>query len=107
MTHFCENCRNLLDIIIVNDNLSLKCMTCTTLYNAEADDSLRYEETKGGNLMIFQTILNEAVNDAANLREYVTCHKCNHNKAKTVRLGSELRQIHICEKCKARWIKID
>jgi DNA-directed RNA polymerase subunit M/transcription elongation factor TFIIS len=106
MKYFCDNCNNLLDINTNNDELTFKCMTCFTTYKSEPDDSLRYEETQSGNLIIFQTILNEAVNDSANLKEYVTCPKCKHNLAKSVRLGSELRLIHICIKCEFQWIAV-
>jgi DNA-directed RNA polymerase subunit M/transcription elongation factor TFIIS len=81
-------------------------MTCYTVYKSEADDTLRYEETTGGNLIIFQTILNEAVNDPVNIKERITCPKCKHGIAKTVRLGGELRLIYICEKCKFQWISV-
>ena len=106
MKHFCDNCNNLLDISTANDELTFKCMTCYTTYKSKNDDSLRYEETQCGNLVIFQTILNEAVNDIANLKEYVQCPKCKHNIAKSVRLGNELRLIHICMKCKFQWIAV-
>lgn len=106
MKYFCDNCNNLLDISTNNDELTFKCMTCFTSYKSEADDSLRYEETKGGNLIIFQTILNEAVNDPVSLKEKISCPKCKYHMAKTVRLGSELRLIYICEKCKFQWIAV-
>jgi DNA-directed RNA polymerase subunit M/transcription elongation factor TFIIS len=106
MKNFCDNCNNLLDINTTNDKLTFKCMTCYSEYKSEANDTLRWEETKGGNLLVFKTILNEAVNDSVNLKEYVPCPKCNHNLAKSVRLGSELRLIHICMKCKFQWIAV-
>jgi len=81
-------------------------MSCFTTYKSEDDDSLRYEETTGGNLIIFQTILNNAANDGMNLKAYVACPKCKHGLAKSVRLGSELRLIYICEKCKFQWIAV-
>lgn len=106
MKYFCDNCNTLLDISTINDELTFKCLTCFTTYKSEADDSLRYEETQSGNLIIFQTILNEAVNDSANIKERVTCPKCKNNLAKSVRLGNELRLIHICIKCKFQWIAV-
>lgn len=106
MTYFCDNCNNLLDVITANESLTFKCMSCFTLYASNPDDSLRYEETKGGNLMIFQTILNEAINDSVNLKEYAPCPRCKFNIAKSVRLGDELRLIHICEKCEFRWFEM-
>lgn len=106
MKYFCEICNNLLDINTYNDELTFKCMSCFTTYQSEPDDSLRYEETKTGNLIIFQTILNKAVKDNVTTRAYMQCPKCKHNKAKLVRLGEELRLINICEKCNFQWIGI-
>ena len=106
MQQFCDICNNLLDISTTNDTLTFKCMSCFTTYKSEPDDSLRYEETKGGNLKIFQTILEEAVNDGNNLKKYVSCPMCKHHLSKSVRLGNELRLIHICEKCKFQWVAV-
>lgn len=106
MKHFCDKCNNLLDTSTTNDTLTFKCMSCFASYKSEPDDSLRYEETRGGNLKIFQTILKEAVNDGNNLKEYISCPKCKHHLSKSVRLGNELRLIHICEKCKFQWVAV-
>jgi DNA-directed RNA polymerase subunit M/transcription elongation factor TFIIS len=106
MKYFCDNCNNLLDINTSNDNLTFKCLTCLTTYKSEDDDSLRYEETHGGNLIIFQTILNKAMNDPVNLKAHVTCPKCKYHTAKRVRLGTELRLINICEDCGFQWIEM-
>ena len=106
MKYFCDNCNNLLEVNTVNNELTFNCMSCFTTYKSEDDDSLRYEETSGGNLVIFQTILNKAVKDPVTLREFVNCPKCKHNKAKRVRLGNELRLINICENCNFQWIEM-
>jgi DNA-directed RNA polymerase subunit M/transcription elongation factor TFIIS len=106
MKYFCDNCNNLLDINTTNDTLSFKCLTCYATYKSEDNDSLRYEETDGGNLIIFQTILNKAVDDPVSLKAYTSCPKCKHNIAKRVRLGTELRLINICEGCKFQWIEM-
>ena len=60
MKHFCDFCQNLLSSDTSNDTLQFVCMTCHTTYKSEPDDSLRYEETDDGNLVIFQTIINKA-----------------------------------------------
>ena len=75
------------------------CMSCYSNYDADEDDSLRYEENKSGSLFIFQTILKKAGKDPVNLKAKFKCPKCKHNIAKRVRLGSELRLINICEGC--------
>jgi DNA-directed RNA polymerase subunit M/transcription elongation factor TFIIS len=107
MKNFCENCNNLLEVTNTNDELLFKCMSCFSTYKSEPDDTLRYEETKTGNLIIFQTILNKASKDDMNIREFIACPKCKYNKAKRVRLGSELRLINICEKCNFQWIEMN
>lgn len=106
MKHFCDNCHNLLDINTTNDELTFKCLTCYVVYKSEDDDSLRYEETQGGNLIIFQTILNKAMKDPVNLKAHVACPKCKYHTAKRVRLGTELRLINICEECGFQWIEM-
>jgi DNA-directed RNA polymerase subunit M/transcription elongation factor TFIIS len=107
MKHFCDNCNNLLEVNTSNDELTFKCRTCYATYKSEPDDSLRYEETQSGNLFLFQTILNNAMNDPVNIKAHVTCPKCKHNIAKRVRLGTELRLINICEKCGFQWIEMN
>jgi DNA-directed RNA polymerase subunit M/transcription elongation factor TFIIS len=104
MKYFCDNCNNLLCVNTHNDELTFKCLTCFTTYKSEPDDSLRYEETTGGNLIIFQTILNNAKNDPLNIKEYIPCPKCKHHITKQVRLGNELRLINVCESCGFQWI---
>ena len=104
MKYFCTNCNNLLDTSTANDELTFKCLTCFAEYKSDPDDSLRYEETQDGNLIIFQTILNNAKNDPVGLKTHLACPKCKHHIAKQVRLGSELRLINVCEKCGFQWI---
>ena len=107
MKYFCDNCCNLLGVNTANDELVFKCQTCFAVYKSSADDSLRYEETKDGNLIIFQTILTNAKNDPVNIKEYVNCPKCKNDIAKRVRLGNELRLINVCEKCGFQWIGVN
>lgn len=106
MKYFCDFCHNLLDINTTNDNLTFKCKTCYAIYSSENDDSLRYEETQSGNLIIFKTILNNARKDPVNLKAHVTCPKCKYHTAKRVRLGTEMRLINICEECSFQWIEM-
>ena len=106
MKNFCDNCHNLLDVNTKNDILTFKCLTCYAVYKSEDDDSLRYKETQGGNLVIFQTILNKAKNDPLNLKTYTACPKCKNNISKVVRLGNEMRLINICEECGFQWIEM-
>jgi DNA-directed RNA polymerase subunit M/transcription elongation factor TFIIS len=106
MKYFCNNCNNLLDINTANDVLSFKCLSCYTLYDADDDDTLRYEDSKSGNLIIFNKILSKAVRDPANIKANVTCPKCNNTIAKRVRLGKELRLINICTSCTFQWIEM-
>ena len=107
MKYFCDYCKNLLDTDTNNESLKFVCMTCHTLYKSEPDDSLRYEETDDGNLIIFQTIINKAREDPMGIKEKQTCPKCKHHIAKQVRLGDELRLINICEKCNFQWIEME
>ena len=102
--YFCDNCNNLLEVNTANDQLTFQCRTCLASYKSEPDDSLRYEETDGGNLMIFQTILNKAKDDPVSSKAKVNCPKCKNGIAKPVRLGDELRLINVCEDCGFQWI---
>ena len=104
MKTFCEYCKNLLDVDTKNNTLQFVCMTCQTIYDSSPDDTLRYEEAKDSNLMIFQTIISNARKDPMSIKEKVTCPKCKHGIAKQVRLGEEMRLINICEKCGFQWV---
>jgi DNA-directed RNA polymerase subunit M/transcription elongation factor TFIIS len=104
--HFCDNCHNLLETNTANDQLTFQCRTCLAVYKSEPDDSLRYEETNSGNIIIFQTILNKAKDDPVNSKTYIDCPKCKNNMAKPVRLGEELRLIYVCEDCGFQWIDV-
>jgi DNA-directed RNA polymerase subunit M/transcription elongation factor TFIIS len=106
MKYFCDHCRNLLDVNTTNDVLSFKCLTCYTSYDADEDDTLRYEDSKSSNLIIFNKILSKAVRDPVNIKANVTCPKCKHDTAKRVRLGEELRLINICTACTFQWIEM-
>ena len=104
MRNFCDTCNNLLQTDIMNDELVFKCMSCFSVYKSEPDDTLRYEESTNVNLSIFQTILNKSDRDAVCMRAFIECPKCKYNKAKCVRVGSDMKLIYICEKCRFQWI---
>lgn len=104
MKYFCDNCNNLLEVKSSTEELMLVCQSCHTTYKSEPDDSLRYSETKGGNLFIYNTILSKALNDPVNLKAHIACPKCKHTISKQVRLGAELMLINICEGCKFQWV---
>ena len=105
MKHFCDNCHNLLTPNTSSGTLVFKCLNCMSSYNSDADDTLRYSESKDGNLVIFQTIINKAKDGPATLKTRIKCPKCSNHIAKQVRLGNELRLINICEKCGFQWIE--
>ena len=107
MKYFCTNCNNLLVVNTTNDKLSFKCINCHFITSADADDSLRYEEIKNGNLVIYKTLLNCAKKDPLNIKEKKTCPKCKHHISKNVRIGLELRLISVCEKCGFQRININ
>lgn len=104
---FCDNCHNYLETNTTNDVLTFQCMTCFASYKSGPNDSLRYEDTNTGNLIIFQTILNKAKDDPVGYKEYVSCPKCKNDIVKQVRLGDEMRLINICENCSFQWIDIN
>jgi DNA-directed RNA polymerase subunit M/transcription elongation factor TFIIS len=106
MKLFCDYCNTLLGINTKDDNFYFKCQRCFTTYKAEDDDSLRYEETKSGNLSIFNKILSNVARDPVNLKKIIKCPKCKHNIAKAVRIGKEMRLINVCEKCEFQWIDL-
>lgn len=103
MNNFCEKCNNLLKASTANNKLSFTCMVCHSMYPAKDDDTLRYKETKSSNLHIYQTILKKASKDPANIKTKFKCPKCKNNIAKSVRLGSELRLINVCEGCDSQF----
>lgn len=103
---FCDKCHNILVSSTANDQLTFKCQTCFTVYKGDDDDTLRFEETKGGNIGIFRKILDTAADDPVNLKAYVDCPKCKHNIAKRVRLGKEMKLLNVCIKCKTLWMNV-
>jgi DNA-directed RNA polymerase subunit M/transcription elongation factor TFIIS len=106
MKLFCDYCNTLLGVTTKNNNFYFICGRCSATYKADDNDSLRYEETKGGNLIIFNKILSNASRDPVNLKKYIKCPKCSNNIAKTVLIGKEMRLINVCEKCSFQWIDL-
>lgn len=100
MKLYCEICSNLLDVDIVNDNLIFICASCQSRYEAQPDDSLRYEEIKGSDIAIFKKILEKITDDPVNPKIKRECKKCKHPISKYVRLGEELKMVYSCVKCK-------
>lgn len=100
MKLFCQICNNLLSVDIINDNLIFICQSCQSRYEAQDDDSLRYEEVRGSDIAIFSKILEKIADDPVNPKEYRECKKCKHHMAKYVRLGDEHKIVYSCVKCK-------
>jgi DNA-directed RNA polymerase subunit M/transcription elongation factor TFIIS len=100
MKLYCSICENLLEVDIVNDQLVFICASCQNRYEAQDDDSLRYEEVKGSDIAIFSKILGKIADDPVNPKIYRDCKKCKHNLAKYVRLGEEQKMVYSCINCK-------
>jgi DNA-directed RNA polymerase subunit M/transcription elongation factor TFIIS len=107
MPRFCEVCNNLLSVIATADAFSYKCIKCQRSYQPSHDDSLRYEDTKGTNLIVYKPILKNAGRDPVNPKVRKTCTKCKNTVVRQVRLGDDMRLINICanEKCCKQWIE--
>ena len=97
---FCQYCRNLLEVDILNDQLRFNCMGCNSHYSATDDDSLRFEEVKGSNISIFKKILEKIPEDPLNPKMYKDC-KCGGGMAKFVRLGNDMKLVYSCISCGA------
>jgi len=102
---FCCYCSNLLVPKIHDDELIFECLTCHEFYASTDEDSLRFEETKEQNIMIYSKLLNKAVNDPANPKVHKKCPKCGYHIAKLIRLGSDMKIILTCynSKCRNQW----
>jgi DNA-directed RNA polymerase subunit M/transcription elongation factor TFIIS len=106
MAKFCIYCDNLLIPNFHNEELSFKCMMCNTMYPPNDEDTLRYERIKENDVMIFEKILNKAVDDPATIKAYVKCikTKCTGKIVKQVRIGDDLRLFNICTICRSQWL---
>lgn len=105
MPLFCGVCNNLLSVITLSDNFYFRCMKCYKTYKPNDADTLRFEEIKGTNLLVYKTILKTAGKDPVNPKVKVECKKCHNDIAKQVRLGEDMRLINICVNCDNQWIE--
>ncbi len=102
---FCRNCKNLLNVDTAGENLVFSCPSCGEEYKTTANDTLRYEEIKGTNLMVFNKIIKKITDDPANPKKYITC-ACGGKIVKQARLGKGKKLINACitKKCGNIWI---
>jgi DNA-directed RNA polymerase subunit M/transcription elongation factor TFIIS len=106
MSKFCDYCSNLLEPNYINDQKSYKCFTCHIIYKSENDDSLIRERIKESDIMIFEKILDKAIDDPATIKAYVDCidTKCDSKLVKQVRIGNDMLLYNICIKCRKQWL---
>ena len=102
---FCKICDNMLSAITTADKFYFKCVRCQVTYEPEPNDTLRYEDIKGTNLLVYKTILKNAGRDPVNPKVRKTCTGCGNKIAKQVRLGDDMRLINVCTKCGKQWIE--
>lgn len=105
MPRFCETCNNLLSVIATSDEFYFKCIKCQLTYRPSEDDSLRFESTKGTNLIVYKTILKNAGRDPVNPKVRKPCDGCASTIVRQVRLGDDMRLINICINCDKQWIE--
>ena len=94
MSLFCKDCSNLLSITTTVDEFYFKCIKCQKIYTPDNNDSLRYEDVKGTNLLIYKTILQNAGKDPVNPKVKKECRNyknCKNDILKQVRLGGKQR----------------
>lgn len=106
MSKFCSYCDNLLIPNFHNEELSFKCMMCNSAYASNDEDTLRYENIKENDVMIFEKILNKAVDDPVTIKARVKCikTKCDGKIVKQVRIGEDMRLFNICTTCRSQWL---
>ena len=101
---FCQYCNNLLQPNTHGEKLTFECKSCYSIYPSQPKDTLRYEEIKGGNILIYDKILAGAAHDPLNPKIYLICPQCSNNLAKQIRLGDDMRLINTCLKCNYQWM---
>lgn len=101
---FCKICNNLLVDICTADIFKYQCMQCSVIYEPTAEDTLRYDDIKDTNLIIYQTMLQNTNEDPVNNKAYADC-KCGYKIVSQIRLNENMRIINTCLKCKAQWIE--
>lgn len=79
-------------------------MSCQVMYAAENKDSLRFEQIK--ETIIYEKILNSAVDDPATIKANVKCIKpgCGSDTVKQVVVGDDMKLFNICIKCRTKWL---
>jgi DNA-directed RNA polymerase subunit M/transcription elongation factor TFIIS len=106
MVSFCTACDKLLTSSFTNEELTFKCELCLLSYPSTPEDSLRRERIKENNIMIYEKILNKAVDDPASFKARITClnKKCDNDIVVQVRIGEDMRLYNICIKCRFQWL---
>jgi len=92
-------------MITTTDEFYYKCVKCQIKIDINDEDTLRFEESKGMNLIIYQTILQNAARDPLNPKVKKQCKFCKNNILRQVRLGEDMRLINICPECNEQWIE--
>lgn len=106
MATFCETCENLLSAKYINDELTFNCESCHISYKSKDEDTLRKERVKENDVMIYEKILNKAVDDPATIKARIKCldKKCKNDIVKQVRINDDSASLYnICITCKKTW----
>lgn len=103
MPLFCKTCHNLLSVITTPNNFTFSCNRCKETYEASDKDTMRYEKIKGTNMVVYDTLLENANKDPANPKAFRKCPQCKNNIARQVRLGKDMQLINSCVKCNKVW----
>jgi hypothetical protein len=74
------------------------------MYQPTVEDTLRYEDVKGANIVASKTILQNMNRDPCNPKVYRNCPTCKHPLARQVRVGEDMRLINACIKCNNQWL---
>jgi hypothetical protein len=104
MSQFCTVCENLLVDITTSEEYYRKCLKCHVTYDVTDSDSMRLEDIRGTNLIIYQTILQNAGKDPVNPKVKKQCIKCPNNILRQTRVGINMQLINICTKCDFKWL---
>lgn len=102
----CQACDIIQSPRFINDELTFICELCQLSTKSYPEDTLRKERVKGSNVMIYETILNQAVADPATGKARIKClnKKCDSNIVKQVVIGEELYLYNKCVKCGFTWL---
>jgi DNA-directed RNA polymerase subunit M/transcription elongation factor TFIIS len=102
---FCKVCNNLLIDVCTADTFTYKCSQCDITYEPTAKDTLRYDDIKGTNLIVYQCILQNANVDPVGNKAYVNCIKCDSKIVSQMRLGDNMRLVNTCIECAEQWLE--